>query len=79
LAGRSWVNYHGMSTNWTKILLAAFVSRSTFQPGSLSAIFSIIGWTWVLVSLYGERGTPRYVQGNSDIWQGRWVCKVVKC
>ena len=64
------------STNWTKIHLPALVRRSTFQPESLSAILSTIGWTWALVSLWGDRGTARYLQGKSEIWQGRWFCNI---
>ena len=68
------IDQHRSSTNWTKMHLPALVRRSAFQPGSLSAILSTIGWTWALVSLWGERGTPRYLQGNFEIWQGRWFC-----
>ena len=62
-------------TYCTKIILPALVSRSAFQLGSRSAIFSIIGCACALVSLYGERGTPRYLPGNSETWHGKDSCR----
>ena len=66
-----------VSTNWTKIFLPAFVSKSAFQPGSRSATRSMIGWTCCFVSFRKESGTPRYLQGKSDSWQGRCSCIVI--
>ena len=64
-----------VSTYCTKIILPALVSKSAFQLGSLSAIFSTMGCACALVILWGERGTPRYLHGNSEIWHGRDSCK----
>jgi len=29
-----------------------------------------------LLNLRGDRGTPRYLQGNSEIWQGRLLFRI---
>ena len=52
-----------VSTNCTKIILPALVSRSTFQLGSLSANLSIMGCACALVILWGERGLPSTYKG----------------
>ena len=68
-----------VKTYWTRTLVPDFVSRSAFQPGNLAAILSIMGWAWALVSLWGERGTPRYLHEKSDVWQGSCVCNKSLC
>ena len=63
------------STNCTWTFLPALVMRSAFHPGNWSAILSIKGWIYPLVSFLRERGKPKYLQGNSDTAQGNifWI------
>jgi len=58
-------------TNQTMVAHPAKFIRCAFQPGSLSAIFSILGKKSDFLSCLFEIGSPKYVLGKEDVGQWR--------
>ena len=64
-------------TNRTIVILPALFMSVAFQPGSLFAIFSIQGIRSIFLNFLLDKGSPKVVQGNSDMLHGRVLLTVV--